>query len=339
MTDPAGFVVIGRNEGERLRRCLQGLIAPGRIVVYVDSGSSDGSPALARSLGAEVHELSADRPFSAARARNEGFEQLTARAPGLRYLQFVDGDSELDPGWEALALKALEARPDACAAIGRLREKAPGDSLYNRLCDLEWNLPLGEVHCFGGLCMMRVEAFRKVKGFDLALPAGEEPELSQRLRRDGWKILSMDAEMARHDAALRSFGQWWRRSLRSGQAYAQVCSLGSGIRGRFGLRQVARTWFWVVLFPALAAASVLVHRVAGPATAAGLFALQLLRIAAGTRRKGASWGTALGYALLWWPGQLAQWLGHGRFLLSRLRRRPPTLLEVKPVPPPGGGDA
>ncbi len=39
-----GVVVIGRNEGERLRRCLESVLGATPGVVYVDSGSSDGSP-------------------------------------------------------------------------------------------------------------------------------------------------------------------------------------------------------------------------------------------------------------------------------------------------------
>ena len=52
-----GVVVIGRNEGERLRRCLESLGPHLAATVYVDSGSADGSVALARSLGAETVEL------------------------------------------------------------------------------------------------------------------------------------------------------------------------------------------------------------------------------------------------------------------------------------------
>ena len=65
-----GAVVIGRNEAERLRHCLNSLLGGGLTIVYVDSDSVDGSAALARSLGAEVVQLDLSRPFTAARARN-----------------------------------------------------------------------------------------------------------------------------------------------------------------------------------------------------------------------------------------------------------------------------
>lgn len=52
-----GVVTIGRNEGERLVECLkslQKLLPPTVPVVYVDSGSTDGSPETARKFGYTV---------------------------------------------------------------------------------------------------------------------------------------------------------------------------------------------------------------------------------------------------------------------------------------------
>ena len=64
-----GVIAIGRNEGERLRRCLDSVVGKGFSVVYVDSNSTDGSVDFARSVGAEVVELDMSLPFSAARAQ------------------------------------------------------------------------------------------------------------------------------------------------------------------------------------------------------------------------------------------------------------------------------
>jgi glycosyltransferase involved in cell wall biosynthesis len=71
-----GIVAIGRNEGERLRKCLQSVIECAALVVYVDSGSTDNSVAMARGIGSDVIELDMRVPFTAARARNIGFEQM-----------------------------------------------------------------------------------------------------------------------------------------------------------------------------------------------------------------------------------------------------------------------
>lgn len=337
MSDDVAVVVIGRNEGERLDRCLEAVRNLGVPVVYVDSGSTDGSLEKAQGRGCAVVALDPATPFSAARARNEGFAEARRRWPSVRSIQFVDGDSELQPGWIERGRKALEERTDACAVIGILRERNPEASVYNRICDLEWRLPPGEVHTFGGIAMVRVGPFEEVGGFRVNLVAGEEPELSQRLREKGGKILSLDAPMALHDAAILRFSQWWRRAVRSGHAYAQVCWLGRGIRGRFGLRQSLRIWGWCLVIPA---ASVVlgILRPRWALAPAALLLLQLFRVGWSYRRRGASSGVAASYALHWFPSLVAQALGQCRFLLSLLTRRQPALMEYKaPTPGDAGG--
>ena len=112
-----GIVTIGRNEGERLRCCLNSLIGHGLPVVYVDSNSTDGSVALARSLGVEVVELDVSLPFTAARARNAGFARLEQCEPGVEFVQFVDGDCEVVPGWLDRARAVLKERPDVARGL------------------------------------------------------------------------------------------------------------------------------------------------------------------------------------------------------------------------------
>ena len=175
-----GVVVIGRNEGERLRRCLSAVCVRNVTVVYVDSNSTDGSSELARTQGAEVVELDLSQPFTAARARNAGFARLEQIDADVRFVQFVDGDCELVDGWLAQASGVLEERPEVAVVCGRRRERFPEQSIYNRLADLEWNTPVGEAKYCGGDAMMRVAAFRQVGGFNPDLIAGEEPELCVR---------------------------------------------------------------------------------------------------------------------------------------------------------------
>ncbi|HTV21572.1 MAG TPA: glycosyltransferase family A protein, partial [Polyangiaceae bacterium] len=144
--DAVGVVVIGRNEGERLKRCLRSLLEQGAgPIVYVDSGSVDDSVAFSCSLGVIVVNLDTSIPFTMARGRNAGFQELSRRFPSLRWVQFVDGDCEVRPGWIARARETIQARPDVAAVCGRRRERHPDASIYNRLADMEWNAPTGEV--------------------------------------------------------------------------------------------------------------------------------------------------------------------------------------------------
>src|SRR4051812_21398157 len=179
---PIGAVVIGRNEGERLRRCLESVVGRVRQVVYVDSGSSDGSIALAVALGVEVLRLDLRQPFTAARARNAGFARLGDCGQELRYVQFVDGDCEVVGGWFEKARAFLEDHPEVAVVCGRRRERHPEHSVYNMLCDIEWDTPVGEAKACGGDALMRCDAFRQVNGYRPDLIAGEEPDLCVRLR-------------------------------------------------------------------------------------------------------------------------------------------------------------
>jgi hypothetical protein len=217
-------VAIGRNEGERLRRCLDSVAGGGIQVVYVDSGSSDGSVALARDRGAAVVELDMSVPFTAARARNAGLERALALAPDLELVQFVDGDCEVASGWLERARAELDADATLGAVCGRRRERFRERTVYNRLCDIEWDTPIGRVKACGGDVMMRASALRDAGGFNPAMIAGEEPELCVRLRQRGW----IEAEMTGHDAAMDRVGQWWARAVRSGHAFAEGYALHGG---------------------------------------------------------------------------------------------------------------
>ena len=202
MSPIAGVVVIGRNEGERLRRCLASLARSGLPVVYVDSASTDNSRQLARESGVHVVELDDCTQLSAARARNEGLTALLELVTDCELVCFLDGDCELASGWIDHASDFLASRPEVAAVAGRRRERSPDASVWNRLCDLEWDTPTGPASATGGDFVVRVSAFQEVGGFDESFVAGEEPELGLRLRRAGWEIERLDREMTLHDAAI-----------------------------------------------------------------------------------------------------------------------------------------
>ncbi|MEM9435400.1 MAG: glycosyltransferase [Pseudomonadota bacterium] len=236
-------VVIGRNEGPRLVRCLGSLTGRVARLVYVDSGSTDQSLDVASAAGAEIVELDLDHPFTAARARNAGVDRLRqgARAP---LLQFVDGDCELREGWLATAAAALTADPGLAVVCGRRRERHPQATLWNRLIDAEWDTPVGPARACGGDSMMRAEAFDAVGGFDPNLIAGEEPELCVRLRAVGWRVERLDAEMTLHDAAMTEMRQWWVRTRRAGFAYAEGAEMHGAPPERHKVAEMRRALIW-----------------------------------------------------------------------------------------------
>jgi GT2 family glycosyltransferase len=326
---PLGAVVIGRNEGERLVRCLESLRGQAHALVYVDSGSTDGSPERAHAIGAEVVALDATKPFTAARGRNAGLEHLLERHPALPFVQFVDGDCEVQPGWIEEARAFLEAHPKVGAACGRRRERHPEASPWNRLADLEWDTPVGEAEECGGDAMMRVEALRGVGGYDARLIAGEEPELCLRLRRAGWRIVRLDREMTLHDAALDRFGQWWRRAARSGHAYAECAYLHGRGPERFRVRETASILVWGLALPMLALLGTPWTRGASLLLLGG-WGLLWWRVRRHRLGDGASPRDARLFATATVAGKLAQSEGVLRFVWNRLvRRRGSEILEYK----------
>ena len=244
-------VVIGRNEGARLLRCLEALKDQVALVVYVDSGSTDGSVAAAAQAGAEVVELDMSLPFTAARARNAGLARIKELSDA-EFVQVIDGDCELQPGWIETARAFLEAHPDVAMVAGRLRERFPEATVWNQLADLEWDTATGETEAVGGIAMLRSAAVEAVGGYRATLVAGEEPELCLRLRRAGWRIWRLETEMALHDIAMTRFAQWWQRARRHGYAVAEGLHLhGQGPEG-FCKEQVRRALLWGGVLPLIA---------------------------------------------------------------------------------------
>lgn len=317
-------VVIGRNEGARLLAGLEALAGQVRRVVYVDSGSTDGSAEAAPAMGAQVVDLDLALPFTAARARNAGASVLLAAPDAPDFLQFLDGDCALRAGWVATARAFMEANPQVGVVCGRRRERFPERSVYNLLCDREWDTPVGPARACGGDALMRTTAFSAVGGFDPTFIAGEEPELCERLRRAGWQIWRLDAEMTWHDAAILRFGQWWRRSVRAGHAYAQVGARHPSVF----VADRRRIWVWGLALPLLALVSLYV----APALVAGialLYALSFGRVAWRFRKQGLPVAGALGCAGLITLSKFPNLVGMATYFRRRLRGTGHRLIEYK----------
>lgn len=336
--DPAfpalGLVVIGRNEGERFARCLQSVRSiPQRV--YVDSGSTDGSVALARAEGVIVVELATPPPFTAARARNAGLAELLSAHTGLEFVQMVDGDCEVQPGWVDAAIAALRAEPGLAAVFGRRRERYPERSVYNALCDDEWNVPIGEAAGCGGDALFRVEALREVGFYNAAMIAGEDSELSMRLRKRGWRIRRLDAEMTLHDAAIMRFGQWWRRIRRSGHGYGEMAFLHPDARDPDWPRSVRSIVAWGGAMPTALLLAIVLALAVNPLWwwAAAVLLLpwpvRMVQLARRQGRRGLSRKVAAASGILLMVGKLPQFIGWLGYHRDRLSGRASRLIEYK----------
>lgn len=323
-------VVIGRNEGERLRACMGSVLTmnyPRELldIVYVDSASTDGSVALAESLG--VRTIVLDGPTTAARARNAGWTRTSAP-----FVLFLDGDTLLDPEFLQRAIAEFQD-PTIAGVWGERREMHTADSIYNALFDLDWNAQPGFSPYFGGDALVRRDALEEVGGYNENLIAGEEPEMCRRMREAGYYILHIPDSMTRHDLAMRSFRQYWRRSLRTGHAYAEVSAMYAHTEDPFWIaesrRNAVRGLFWLTV-PAGTALLSVVRRSWLPL---GLFAAGAAAIGARTAfkasRKTRSPRLLAGYALHSHLQQIPIFLGQLHYWRQRRAGRHSGIMEYR----------
>lgn len=223
MSQPTlGAIAIGRNEGDRLKNCLRSLVPHCDRVAYVDSGSSDDSVEFAKSLGVTVVELDHERPFTAARARNAGFEALAQNGMLPDLVQFVDGDCRLEAEWLRAGREHLHSHPGLGLVTGWRSEIFPDATVYNSLFQADWQRPPGTIRTCGGDMMVRSAAFRQIGGFNPDVIAAEDDDFCLRLGKAGWTLERLPVQMTWHDAAMKEFSAWWRRSTRDGHGFAQV---------------------------------------------------------------------------------------------------------------------
>ncbi|MCR8549097.1 glycosyltransferase [Salipiger sp. P9] len=317
---PVDVVLIGRNEGARLVAALASVAGAARQVVYVDSGSTDDSIAEARKIGATVVELDMSVPFTAARARNAGFEAL--EVPEL--VQFIDGDCALVPGFLDAARAHLEAHPQLGMVTGWRSEIHRDASLYNQLTDFEWRRPAGEILACGGDMMVRAEAFQGVGGFDPTVIAAEDDEFCTRLRKAGWVLERIPAEMTRHDANMHRFREWWIRAVRTGHGFAQVGHL----HPEYFVKERKRVLVYGLALPLFILIGAFLWW-GLPVLGLVAYALNYLRTAQGLMREGLPRAEAFRHSILLTLSKFPNLIGMATFHWRRLRNAQMRIIEYK----------
>ena len=242
-----GVVIIGINVERYLADCLNSIYAadyPRELisVVYVDGGSRDDSVRLANDYyGVKLIELNDPHP-TPGRGRNAGWRSLDTPL-----IQFLDADTVMDPMWFKRALPLLSSR--TAAVTGHRRERYPDKNIFHMLTEMEWHYEIGLCRYFGGDVLISREALEKTGGFDDDLVAGEDPELSYRVRQEDWDIVRMDTLMTTHDINMSRFSQYFKRAYRSGHAYAEIALRFMFNGEKLWLRELARIAMKTLLPP------------------------------------------------------------------------------------------
>jgi cellulose synthase/poly-beta-1,6-N-acetylglucosamine synthase-like glycosyltransferase len=304
-------------------------------VFYVDSHSADDSRERAAALGVQVLVIEGSKP-TAALARNTGWRQARGQ-----YVLFLDGDTILAPGFANAALADLRKQPEVAVVWGHRREIAVDASVYNRVLDLDWIYRPGLSAFCGGDALMRISALQAVDGYDDSLPAGEEPDLCRRMRALGLKVLHIDEPMTGHDMNMHRFSQYWRRSVRSGYAFAQLADRYRNTSDPLWLRDQKRNFvtgtFWPLTLLLAVASCVYLGWLGSIWIGLPLIVWIVLALAASLRSarklrwKNASAGTLMLAGLHSHLQQLPILVGQLQFLRDRANKRQRGLIEYKGV--------
>lgn len=137
ITTPISLCMIVRNEETMLPGCLDSVVGIARELVVVDTGSTDGTPEIARQRGANVFAYPWRDDFAA--ARNESLRHATGD-----WILVLDADERIIAE-EFAQLQPLMDQPDIIGIDLWLRSKLPpgqpAASLATPYCRLFRNLP------------------------------------------------------------------------------------------------------------------------------------------------------------------------------------------------------
>jgi len=216
--ETVSVVVIGRNEGKRLTKCLEAVNRmryPATLLekIYVDSESNDRSVEQAAEAGFKV--LSYRAAFrTAAGARDLGW-----RASGSDLVLFLDGDCAVDPDFLRHAVSCILDKR-VSAICGRIREVRANSCAKRRTLALHWEINRtaqpGWSYYTGGCALVKRTALVEVGGFNVELAATENTDLGWRLTKSAGGVWFVDRTIADHDSGVQSWSELFRRNIRNG---------------------------------------------------------------------------------------------------------------------------
>lgn len=239
------FVIIGLNVERFIRGCVTSIYAQTLYnsdweIIYVDSSSSDKTLELVREFNnITIVHLDDEKP-NAAKARNAGW-----KIAKYNWVHFLDADSYLKPDWIGSIHREMQGKQ---ILSGGLVEREPHKNYFHEMADLDWQQSLGNISgntaakskSFGGNVMIKKEILLETGGFNEDLFAGEDSDLSYRIREKGYSIYFFPKIMASHDIQTGNMKSYTKRIFRTGIVYTSLAVKYMGKKEKLFLKEVVR---------------------------------------------------------------------------------------------------
>lgn len=230
------MVVIGYNEADNLDRTFSAInkmdYPKGKLeLIYVDSGSNDGSREIAKKYTDKI--FIEDAWPTAARNRNRGLMESSNDI-----VHFIDGDIEIAPAYLAYAVKLImEGKADG--VFGKLEERNINDFGKILLHDYS-NRKTGYIDAPGAGGTFRRAALVQAGGWDERIPRGEETEIGHRLHQHGFKIWFTEEKMGIHDFGVNTLFDFLKKQIADGVSYGRISNIPSGEPFYTGARRLIK---------------------------------------------------------------------------------------------------
>jgi len=189
------------NSEKTLAKCLESIKNQtyGNVeVIIVDRFSKDKTVEIAKSYGAKVLQINAER----AEAKNFGLKSAVGK-----YVLFVDSDMELTRDVIKECVHLIESDEKIGGVI--IPEKSVGESFWVKVRDFERSFYVGTEA--ESARFTRKDLAEKVEGFDEDIVFFEESTLPQKIEKLGYNVKArINAEILHHEEDF-SFRKWLKK--------------------------------------------------------------------------------------------------------------------------------
>lgn len=192
-------VIIGRNEGDKIGKCILSVKEClfdyyDYQIIYVDGNSTDNSIEFAKKYNVQVYKITKCKYLTASLGRYIG-----AINSQKKYILFLDGDMQLQLGWIEIAIGYLETNSIYSGVIGIRDDNYIQNGKIVGSKENVYDIHvLKEAEHFGGAILFRKSDLLQVGNYTPQIVANEEAELHSRLKKYDKKVIKIPYKMIKH---------------------------------------------------------------------------------------------------------------------------------------------